>query len=400
MKTPKNNKSKKKGKKEKNGLLKHKNKTCKISAIPSADKDIKATIDINAISNNIKFLKKKAGTDIMPVLKADAYGHGLLKMAKHLRKINVKYIGLATLGEAIFLRKSGDKGRILSWLYDIDGPEIKDGIKLNLDIAIFDEKHIPKIKKLIPNGKKLKVTLFIDTGINRAGIPYDKAIQAFKEVQSCDKFVIVGMMSHLVCSQLKNNKIVLEQLRKFRSLRQELKEIGIDPPLVHIANTGGIFNYDISDFTLARSGSGVYGMTADDKLDKNLKLAMTMTTYIIQLKEINKGEGIGYDWKFITPRKMRVAVLPVGYADILPGSGSLKLYVYINGSKRKILGKISMDQIIVEASVNDKINDNVFIFGNGKNCPQTIFDIADVSGVQACELLCNIGYRVNRVYKK
>ena len=114
-----------------------KNKTCKINYIPAADKDIKAIIDVNAIRNNVKFLRKKTGTDIMPVLKADAYGHGLIEMAKVLRTIGVKYIGVATLGEAILLRKAGDKGRVLSWLYDIEGPEFNDGLKLNLDIAKY-----------------------------------------------------------------------------------------------------------------------------------------------------------------------------------------------------------------------------------------------------------------------
>jgi alanine racemase len=374
-----------------------KNKTCKINYIPSADKDIKAIIDVNAIRNNVKFLKKKTGTDIMPVLKADAYGHGLIEMAKVLRTIGVKHIGVATLGEAILLRKSGDKGRVLSWLYDIDGAEFNDGLKLNLDIAIFDEKLIPKIEKMIPAGQKLKVTMFVDTGINRAGIPYSNSLQAFKDVAKCDKFEIVGMMSHLVCSGIKNSPIVNEQLRKFRALRSELEEIGIKPPLVHIANTGACLNYDVSDFTLSRSGSGIYGIP-DKKPDKNLKIAMTVKSYIIQLKDIEKGEGIGYDWKYITPKKMRVAVLPIGYADIIPRSSSGKLYVYINGTKRKVLGTISMDQIIVEAKEKDKINDDVIIFGNGFNCPQTIFDVAKAGDAFPIEILCHTGYRINRTY--
>jgi alanine racemase len=375
-----------------------KNKTCKINYIPSADKDIKAIIDVNAIRNNVKFLKKKTGTDIMPVLKADAYGHGLIEMAKILRKIGIKYIGVATLGEAILLRKSGDKGRVLSWLYDIDGHEFKDGLKLNLDIAIFDEKLIPKIKKMIPAGQKVKVTMFVDTGINRAGIPYNKSLQAFKDVAKCNKFEIVGMMSHLVCSEIVNSPIVNEQLRKFRQLRSELEEIGIKPPLVHIANTGACLNYDVSDFTLSRSGSGLYGIPGLDEVDKNLKLAMTVKSYIIQLKDIEKGQGIGYDWKYITPKKMRVAVLPIGYADIIPESSSGKLYVYINGTKRKVLGTISMDQIIVEAKEKDKINDDVIIFGNGSNCPQTIFDVAKAGNTPPIEILCHTGYRINRTY--
>ena len=254
-----------------------KNKTCKINYIPASDKDITAVIDINAIKHNINFLKKKTGTDLMPVLKADAYGHGIIEMAKILRKLGIKYIGVATLGEAILLRKSGDRGRVLSWLYDIDGPEFKDGLKLDLDIAIFDETLLPKIKSMIPSGKKIKVTVFVDTGINRAGVPYQYAIQTFKDIASCDKFELVGMMSHLVCSKIKNSPIVNEQLRKFRELRNELDKIGIKPPLVHIANTAACLNYDVSDFTLSRPGLGIYGLSGiNDDVYKNLKLTMTV----------------------------------------------------------------------------------------------------------------------------
>ena len=374
------------------------NKTCKINYIPASDKDIKAVIDVNAIRNNINYLKKKTGTDLMPVLKADAYGHGLIEMSRILRKLGIKYIGVATLGEAILLRKSGDKGRVLSWLYDIDGHEFKDGLEMNLDIAIFDEKLLPKIEKLIPSGKKIKVTVFVDTGINRAGVPYENAMQTFKDVVACNKFELVGMMSHLVCSGIKNSPIVNEQLRKFRELRKNLEEIGIKPPLVHIANTGACLNYDVSDFTIARPGSGIYGIPGNDAVHKNLKLAMTVKSYIIQLKDVEKGDGIGYDWKYIAPRKMRVGVLPIGYADIIPRSSSGKLYVYINGSKRKVLGTISMDQIIVEAKREDKINDDAIIFGNGHNCKQTIFDVAKAGDAFPIEILCHTGYRINRTY--
>ena len=374
------------------------NKTCKITYIPASDKDIKAVIDVNAIRNNINYLKKQSGTDLMPVLKADAYGHGLIEMAKVLRKLGIKYIGVATIGEAILLRKSGDKGRILSWLYDIDGEEFSDSLNLNLDIAIFDEKIIPKIESMIPKGKKIKVTMFVDTGINRAGIPYENCMQAFKDVVSCNKFELVGMMTHLVCSGVKNSPIVNEQLRKFRELRKQLADIGIVPPLVHAANTGGCLNYDVSDFTLARPGTGIYGMTADFKPNKNLHLAMSVKSFIVQTKEVEKGAGIGYDWSFKAPRKMNICVLPIGYADIIPRNTSLKLHVYINGTKRKVLGKISMDQIIVESRKEDNVNDEAYIFGNGSNCPQTIYDLASLAKTIPLEILCHTGYRINRTY--
>ena len=374
------------------------NKTAKVYSIPSYDKDIVGVIDVNAIRKNINYLKKKSGTDLMPVLKADAYGHGAVEMAKILRSLGIKYIGVATLGEAIMLRDSGDKGRILAWLYDVNGDELKQALHMDIDIAIFDEKTIPKFISLIPKNKKINVTMFVDTGINRAGISYDKAYDAFIEVSKCDNIKIEGMMSHLVSSGVKNSPIVNEQLRKFRDLRKRLSEINIVPPLVHIANTGGCLNYDVSDFTLARPGSGIYGVGGDDKYSKFLSLAMTVKSYIIQIKDIDKGEGIGYDWKYVTPRKMKIAILPIGYADIIPRSTSEKLYVYINGTKRKVLGTISMDQIMVEAKNNDKISDDAIIFGNGVNCPQTIFDIAEESDILSLEILCHTGYRINREY--
>ena len=374
------------------------NKTAKVYSIPSYDKDIVGIIDVNAIRKNINYLKKKSGTDLMPVLKADAYGHGAVEIAKILRSIGIKYIGVATLGEAIMLRDSGDKGRILAWLYDVNGDELKQALHMDIDIAIFDEKTIPKFISLIPKNKQINVTMFVDTGINRAGISYDKAYDAFIEVSKCDNIKIEGMMSHLVSSGVKNSPIVNEQLRKFRDLRKRLSEINIVPPLVHIANTGGCLNYDVSDFTLARPGSGIYGVGGDDKYSKFLSLAMTVKSYIIQIKDIDKGKGIGYDWKYVTPRKMKIAILPIGYADIIPRSTSEKLYVYINGTKRKVLGTISMDQIMVEAKKSDKISNDAIIFGNGVNCPQTIFDIADESDILSLEILCHTGYRINRLY--
>ena len=420
-----------------NNKTKKTNKYSDALNISSRNKDIKAIININDINHNIQYLKNKSGTDIMAVLKADAYGHGLIEMARIVRNLGIEHIGVATLGEAILLRKSGDNGRILAWLYDIYGEEIKEAIELDLDIAIFDQEFIPKLEKLIPNGKVVRVTMFIDTGINRAAIPYEYAIQACKDVKKSPKFEIVGLMSHLVCSNVKDSPIVNEQLRKFRNLRSELAYIDIIPPLVHIANTGACLNYDVSDFTIARVGSGIVGFPGTDltakewkhmkqqyyqnsnssgvltkifgknikkldnilKIPENLRLIMSVKSNIIQLKYINKGDGIGYFWKFIAPKKMRIAILPVGYSDILPRSASLKTHVYLNGTKRRVLGLINMDQIIIEAKKGDKLNDDVFIFGNGVNCPQTVYDIGREANMLVLEVLCNIGYRVNRVYE-
>jgi len=385
-------KSKTHNKNKKNIKNKTIKRNCK-SNIPTEYKNIIATIDINAFKRNIKYLKNKAKTDIMPVLKANAYGHGSIEMAKICRNIGIKYIGVATLGEAIQLRNSGDKGRILGWLYDVNTNEVRDAVLKNIDVGIFDENHISIISKSLPEGVKAKIHLFIDTGIDRNGVPHDKAVEAAKQIVADPKFELVGIMSHLCCATEKlNNKPTLEQLEIFRRIRKELEDLNIKPPLVHIGNTAGILNYDLSDFTLARSGIGIYGYTS-----KKLTPIMDITSKIIQLKYVPKGAGIGYDRTFVSHKKTYIGIIPIGYADFLPLTKSEELSVVVNGTKRKILGKESMDQIVIEAKQGDKLGDSVNIFGKKNKNFISGEEFAKMGHTTIHNILTHIG---NRVYHK
>ena len=368
--------------------------------IPEEYKDITATIDANAIRHNVDYLRKKSGTDIMPVLKANAYGHGVIGVSKILRAYGVKNIGVATLGEAIMLRESGDKGRIVAWLYDINGPEVKKAIMDNIEIAIIDDKFIKKIADMVPAKKKCKVHIFVDTGIDRAAIPYTLAVHSAKQIAANPKLELVGLMSHFIQSEYKNDPTTLKQLKLFRKLRYDI-EVKNKIPIehVHIANSGGCLNYNVSDFTLARPGLAVYGLDPSGKYNKHLQPVMTLTTKIIQIKNISKGSDVGYDNKYIAPKNIRICVAPIGYADIIPRSSSGKLYVFINGTKRKVLGRISMDQIVIEAKEGDKIGDEIFIFGDPtKGAKQTAYDVAKASNTITDELIIRTNYRVNLKY--
>lgn len=373
-----------------------KNKTQKIkhtTQIPNIYKNITATIDINSLKHNINYLKKKAKTNIMPVLKANAYGHGIVEMAKHCRNLRIKYIGVATLGEAIQIRNSGDKGRILGWLYDVTTNEVRDAVLKNIDIGIFDEIHIPIISKSLPKGVKAKIHLFIDTGIDRNGVPYDKAVEAAKQLISDPKFELVGLMSHLCCATEKINKPTLKQLKIFRKVREDLAELNIKPELVHIGNTLGILHYDLSDFTMARSGTGIYGYGS-----KNLIPIMDITAKIIQLKYVPKGAGIGYDRTFVAHKKTYIGIVPIGYADFLPLTKSEELSVIVNGTKRKVLGLESMDQIVIEAKQGDKLGDKVDIFGKKNKNFISGEEFAKMGNTTIYNILTHIGNRVNHVY--
>ena len=149
----------------------------------AASNDIIATIDAAAIRHNVDYLRSMSKTDIMPVLKANAYGHGAIAVSKILRAHGVRMIGTATLGEALMLRKSGDKGRIVAWLYDANGPELGEAIRRNIDIGIVDQTHVPAVCKLAANhAGRVRIHLFVDTGINRAGIPYGESVRAALEL--------------------------------------------------------------------------------------------------------------------------------------------------------------------------------------------------------------------------
>jgi alanine racemase len=375
---------------------KNKNKTVKCNNIPSSFKNITATIHIDLVKQNLDYLKKVSKKDVMPILKANAYGHGIVEMSKICRQLGVKHIGVATLGEAIQIRNSGDKGRILGWLYDVNSNQIKDAVEQNIDIGIFDELHIPIISKSLPKNAVANVHLFIDTGIDRNGIPPEKVIDAAIEVTRDPKFNLVGVMSHLCCADTKNNNPTNKQFALFRKIKKELAEKNIKPELFHISATNGILNYDNSDFDLVRSGAGFYGL---DK-NKHLTPVMSLTAKIIQLKHIPKGQGIGYDRRYITHSNKYVGIVPLGYADLLPLASPNKLTVYVNGTKRKVLGLESMDQIVIEAKNNDKLGDDVQIFGDKKHgFKQSLFDIAKEGSTTPFNIITHLGERVNRIYE-
>ena len=360
-----------------------------------------AIIHTKWIQHNIQVFRKLAGTKIMPVIKGDAYGHGAVEIAKFLRKIGMDYIGVATVNEAMELRNSGDKGRILAWLYDSLSDDIFNAFHNNIEIAIFDEHAIPTIIRQIPKGKVVNITVFVDTGFNRTGIRYERALEVIENLTHHSNVKIEGLMSHLIgtssdaVSAIKDR----EQLNKFRTLRDELATIGIHPNEVHIANSNGCLQYDVSDFTLARVGIGLFGFDIEARIMKkyNIKPVMTLQTRILQIKSIKKGECIGYGCTYVSPRNMTICILGIGYVDV-PIYDYKGVYYFIRGTPRKVLGKTNMDQIACVYKPGDRVNDVAYLFGANKTHNQTIDTISDKLNMYNMILSCHIGTGVKRIY--
>jgi alanine racemase len=345
-------------------------------------KMIHASINKRALLHNLKYLRKKSNAEVMVVLKANAYGHGLVKMAQICRQMKVQFIGVSTIGEALQLRQHGDKGRILAWLYDPS--HLKDAVIHDIDIGVFDESHISILSRF----SFVNIHLFVDTGINRNGIPYDRAIHAAQTVVSTPNCKLVGVMSHLCCAL--TDKIKTEhQFNLFSQLKKELHQLNIIPEWFHIANTDGVLNYK-NDFNMVRCGDGFYGLIKHP----HIKPALELSSSIIQIKQIDKGQGIGYDQMYKTKKKQYIAIAPVGYADLLPLTKSEELSVYVNGTKRNVLGLESMDQIVIESNKNDKVGDYVELFGKH----QTIQRFTKKSKTNITEMITHLGDRVGKEY--
>jgi len=357
-----------------------------------------AIINSKSLIHNYNYLKQVSGTDVMGVLKANAYGHGMVGVAKILRKAGMSWIGVATISEAISLRESGDSGRILAWLYEVDPKLISLAIEHYIDLAIFDASQIKAISLLVGYERKLRIHLHIDTGMARGGIAAADAAIAAAVVAAEKNLDLVGCFTHLVNSELPEDPVVIEQLSKFRVIKAELIAAGMSKVLFHIANSGGAINYDVSDFDFVRAGISLYGIDPADKPNSNLAPVMRLVAPVIQLKQLKANTGVGYGHSYVAPEDMRVGLVPIGYADGIPRTASGKAEVLLNKSLRQVLGTVSMDQIVIAATAADSVGDEVTIFGDPAFGYPSVTKLAQAAGTISYEVLVRIGERVERSY--
>lgn len=357
-----------------------------------------AIINSKALNQNYNFLKQASGTEVMGVLKANAYGHGAVGVAKILRKAGMSWFGVATVAEAIEIRQSGDSKRILAWLYQVDPKIISSAIEHDIDLAIFDASQIKAISAVVGYERRLRVHLYIDTGMTRGGIAASDALTAAAVVAAEKNLILAGCFTHLVNSEIQDDEVVINQIHKFREIKAEFKSAGLHKVLFHLANSGGALNYDVSDFDFVRAGISLYGIDPADQLNPKLAPVMRLVAPIIQLKQIKAGTGIGYGHSFVADQDLRIALAPIGYADGVLRTASGKASVYINKTLRPVLGTISMDQIVIQAAATDAIGDEVTIFGDPAFGYPSVIEIAQAAGTISYEVLVRIGERVERSY--
>ena len=366
-------------------------------------------INLNNLDFNIKNIKAKiGGREMIGVIKADAYGHGSVKVAEVLRANGCKTFAVATLHEAVTLREAGAKEEIIilgltpdmyaSTIVDYD---ITPVVCNSENAAAFDAAAKAA-------GKTIKGLLAVDTGMGRIGYLADEtdyAIEDVKKIQALDNFKIKGMFSHMSTADAADKTYSHQQEEKYNKFYEALTAAGIDIPFRTLANSASIMELPSVHFDACRPGIILYGCYPSDEVDVNqlaIKPVMSVKANIVHLKDVPENFSVGYGRKFISERPSKIATLALGYADGYPRPYSPFGKVLVNGCVAPLAGNICMDQCMVDVTdVPDvKVGDEVIIMGtDGKN---TILadDIAKATGTINYEIVCAFGQRLPKVYVK
>lgn len=361
-------------------------------------------IDLDAISANFDAIRAKAGVQVMAIVKADAYGHGAVQIARLLDS-KCSFFGVSSIAEALELRQAGLTKPILILGYTpvesfrlVIGQDIRPAI-FRLDDGIALSKLAQK------HGITLPFHFAVDTGMSRLGFQAtEESADICAEIARLPGIVAEGLFSHFATADSADLTKAQAQAQRFADFDRMLQDRGIKIPLRHLDNSAGLMNFS-NHYEMVRSGIVTYGMYPSDEVDPellNLKPALQWRSRVTHIKMLPPGREISYGGTFVTTRKTRVATVPVGYADGYRRILSGKFYVLIRGRRAPILGRVCMDQMMVDITdVPDvKIDDPVVLVGNDGNDVITVEEIAAAADSFNYEFVCGISRRVPRRYRQ
>lgn len=359
-----------------------------------------AEVSLENLAFNFKQVKAllSSGVKVMACVKADAYGHGLLPVAKKLQEEGVDYLSVASIDEGIRLREGGIHLPILV-LGIILEKDIDALIRYGLSQTICDRSLAESINTQAGKSKKkINVHIKIDTGMGRLGVLHKEALSFVKTVKKLKNVNIEGIFTHLSLADV-NRDYTLHQINLFNGLVEKLNKSGIRIPLIHAANSLGVIGYKESHFNMVRPGLVIYGLYPDEFVDLELKPVLSLKTKIVYSKKVPAGYGISYGYTYVTKKETTIVNLPIGYGDGYPRNLSNLAPVLIKGKRFKISGRVCMDQIMVDVgSLEVETGDEVVLIGSQGRSRISAEELAALSATIAYEIVCGLGSRIPRVY--
>lgn len=366
---------------------------------------VQAVIDLDNIRHNVAVMKSLVDKDkkMLAVIKADAYGHGAIEVAHALHDM-VDFFAVAFIDEAVELRQAGIDKPILILGYT-DPVDYELLIRYDVRPAMYDVENAQALSDIaVKEGTKAKIHIKVDTGMGRIGFSCDEdGVRNIEAISRMPGVEIEGIFTHYAKADELDKTAANGQLEKFRWINRQLEERNIHIPVRHISNSAGIMEMDNSDFDMVRSGIVTYGLYPSEEVDKSiaeLRPAMSLTSKVIFVKDVKAGTGIGYGWSYIPDHDIKVATVSAGYADGYPRAQSNVGRVIIHGQYAPIIGRVCMDQFMVDVShINGvKVRDDVILIGRDGDKAITVEEVAEPANSFNYELICNISRRVPRAY--
>lgn len=363
-----------------------------------------ARVDLDAIGGNIALLRTRAGgAEVMAMVKAEAYGHGLVEAARAALAGGASWLGVAKLAEALRLREAGVSARTLVCL-GVPGEPYAQAVARDVDLTAGAVWLLEEIVRAAEEaGRPARVHLKADTGMSRGGAgarDWPELVDAALKAEASGHLRIAGVMSHFACADEPGHPSIAGQLRAFTDMVEHAEKAGARLEVRHLANSAAALTLPEARFDLVRPGIATYGLTPIPRMGTfGLRPAMTLVADAALVKRVPAGSGVSYGHTYFTERETTLAVVPAGYGDGIPRNGSNLLEVLAGGRRRRIAGRVCMDQFVIDLG-DDRISagDEVVLFGPGDAGEPTVQEWADALGTISYEIVTRIGSRVPRAY--
>ena len=366
-----------------------------------------AEIDLDKAAYNMKNIKSLVkDKEVIAVVKADCYGHGADDLAPVFLENGATRLAVAILTEGIELRKNNITAPIMILGYT--PLELSEEL-INNDIeqTVYNLEYAEKLSNIAKGlGKKAKIHIALDTGMGRIGfIPNEESIKAVEKIASLQGIDIIGIFTHFSTADEYDKTYTKEQFKKIKNFISELEKRNINIPLKHVSNSGAIMDMPETYLDAVRAGIILYGYYPSNEVNKeklDIKPILTLKTTVSHVKEVEEGTSISYGRTFITKRKSKIATIPIGYADGYSRLLSGKAKVIINGKFAPVVGRICMDQCMIDVTdIHEvKVGDEVILLGKEGNLKFNADDFAEIMGTINYEITCMLKQRIPRVYIK
>ncbi len=366
-----------------------------------------AVVDLDAIEHNVRLLRDRAGSaQVMPVLKADGYGHGATPVARAALSAGAAELGVATVGEALALRRDGITAPLLAWLHP-PGTDFGPALQADVQLAVSSERQLGEVLAAAQRtGSSATITVKVDTGLNRNGVgaaEYPAMLTALRRAQADGAIRLRGIMSHLAHGDDPDNPFNDVQAQRLRGMRTHAGDQGVHFELAHLSNSPAAMTRPDLAFDMVRPGIAVYGQTPiPSRGDMGLRPAMTLKCPVALVRSLKSGDGVSYGHTWIAKHDTTVALLPIGYADGVFRTLGGRIDVLINGELRRSVGRICMDQFVVDLGpgpVDVAEGDEAILFGPGTQGEPTAQDWAELLGTINYEVVTSPRGRVVRTYR-